>query len=79
MNGTPQRSAKEFKIEGPGLVKAIQESVDKKMNITMVTDVDNLGNLVRVGYFFISRETGEQVGPIQWFKEDEITVTAQDR
>jgi len=67
----------EHNFSGPGIKRAVQESVKTKTNVMFIYDRDQMGNIIRVGYFLTSREINKQVSPIQWFKNEEIEIKTQ--
>jgi len=65
-----------YEITGPGVVKAIQKAVSAKKNIAFVCDRDNLGQVVRVGYFIKDKSSKDFTQQeITWFDPSEIYVT----
>jgi len=65
-----------YDIRGPGLLRALQRAVSAKKDLGFVYDHDNLGRILRVGYFFKGMGTGTPPQPeITWFKSGEIRVT----
>jgi len=67
-------SVTEYEISGVGIKEAVQESVKTKTNICFVSDRDNLGTLLRAGYFLASRDTNGQLTPIKWFEKEKISI-----
>ncbi len=65
----------EYQFSGKGVKRVVQESVKEKKNVAFVYDKDIDGRLLRIGYCFTSRDTGKQMGPISWFKRNEISVS----
>jgi len=64
-----------YEIKGPGLVRAIQEAVSSKKNITIVYDHDNTGRPLRIGYFLVDRGSQDISKPvIKWFSSSEIQM-----
>lgn len=72
---TQGSSVIEYRFSGPGIIRAVQESVDTQANLEFFRDTDQEGTIVRVGYYLISRETNEQVSPLKYFSKEEITIT----
>lgn len=67
----------EYQLSGKGVKRVVQESVKTKTNVAFVYDKSVDGRLIRVGYCFTSRDTGEQVSPINWFNKNEIGVSSK--
>jgi hypothetical protein len=66
-----------YDINGPGLIRAIQEAVSANKDIAIIYDYDNTGYPLRVGYSL--KEKGKQDvsrAEITWFSPDEIQVTS---
>jgi hypothetical protein len=68
-----------YKMEGPGIVRAMQEAVSAKKDINFVYKRDNLGGILRVGYFLTDKGSKDLAQPdITWFDSSEIEVTLTD-
>jgi hypothetical protein len=67
--------APQYKITGSGLIRALQEATSARKKVCIVFDHDNLGNILRCGYFFKSTlEKDFKNHEIHWFKSNEIRV-----
>jgi len=67
--------ASQYEISGPGLVRALQEATSARRNIIIAYDYDNLGRVLRVGYFFKDKHAKESdQQEIIWFKSSEIIM-----
>lgn len=65
-----------YDITGPGLVRALREAVSAKKDLAIIYDYDNLGRVLRVGYFFKDKDTKDLAQPdITWFDSGEIQIT----
>jgi hypothetical protein len=68
--------AGQYDIAGPGLVRALQEAASARKDLGIAYDYDNLGHVLRVGYFFKNRYTKDfQQQEIIWFKPGEVSIT----
>ena len=64
-----------YDIRGPGLVRAIQEAVSSKKNMTFVYARDKTGHPVRVGYFLEDKGRQNISKPaIKWFSSSEVQI-----
>jgi len=67
--------AGQYDISGPGLVRALQEAASVRKDLGIAYDYDNLGRVLRVGYFFKDRHAKDfQQQEIIWFKPGEVSV-----
>jgi hypothetical protein len=67
--------AGQYDISGPGLVRALQEAASARKNLVIVYDYDNLGRVLRLGYFFKDRRIKDfQQQEIIWFEPGEVSV-----
>ncbi len=65
-----------YDIKGPGLIRAVQEAVSANKDIALVHDYDNLGRILRVGYFLKDKGIKDVSQPIiTWFDSNEIQIT----
>lgn len=65
-----------YDITGPGLVRAVQQAVSAKKDLAIVYDYDNLGGVLRVGYFFKDKDRKDLAQQdITWFECGEIQIT----
>jgi hypothetical protein len=64
-----------FDIKGPGLTKAAQEAVSAKKSLYIYHESDDLGRIIRIGYF-LSIESMDRVNidDVIWFDMDEIEI-----
>lgn len=63
-------------ITGPGIVRALQEAVAAKKDIAIVCDGDELGRVLRVGYFFKDKGIEDLAqSDITWFDSSEVQIT----
>ena len=67
-----------YSFSGEGIRRVIQGSVKTKTNFEFVCDKDVYGRPIRIGYCFTSRDTGKQITPINWFKNDEINISSKE-
>ena len=65
-----------YDIKGPGLIRAVQEAVSANKDLALVSDCDNLGRPLRVGYFLKDKGIQDLSQPtITWFDSGEIQIT----
>jgi len=65
----------QYEINGPGLIRATQESIKAGKQLVIAYDRDENLNILRVGYYLEDKIPQKSVEPnITWFKKEEIEI-----
>ncbi len=65
-------SKKQQSISGAGFVRAVQEAHAARKKLVVVTDRDQFGQIVRIGYYL--QPSATETPEITWFRDDEIEI-----
>lgn len=75
VTGMTEKTTRHLKIGGDAIEKAIRSARESDMEISFVYELDESGNIAKVGYFFTAKGKINITQPtIKWIDKDQFWV-----